>query len=451
MVTGPDQDTFTCNCDGTGYEGTICEAGVLSLPSLPLLQLRQRYVFQVQAYPDSDLQVRFSSKSLQPRPTHITLNKNHPNASITINPISSGFQQLRVFLSGPESDLFGNPLPLLAVVAPGRSSQYFKERSVPRGHLDPGCCSSTGRISCPMSGEVSFTSTCSWASRGDEEESPGIVFATNGILKLPVSVVGSVLKKVPSDDVQILNRAGRGSCTRCQELDPSVSCSSTDYGEIGKCYCLSPNNEDRVEFLSSEALCQTYLKRTTHLLPRWLKFTAEPSQRVYSENSQRTIVTDKVGLDRVRDCPNLMSEFASDGVYNVLYYAGSLNITLNGVTINHLPQSTGPFCFAVNLCDGQSPAVHISLPTAASPVVKTLPLLSDFLQRAWDVQLSGLSISTVNPLAGATLEEYQIAAKGRIDVSHNFSGLMTKFSFDGSSGAAVPDLAMVRLTIAIHS
>ena len=70
---------FSCDCQGTGYEGDLCEKGIVTLPDYPkLLPGNPSQKLVLQAKPDSSLTVTFNSAmNVTIQPQELTI--KHPS------------------------------------------------------------------------------------------------------------------------------------------------------------------------------------------------------------------------------------------------------------------------------------------------------------------------------------------------------------------------------------
>ena len=438
-VTG--EDTFICNCDGTGYGGAFCEQGILSLPPLPILTLGQSYQFYVEAQPDEDLVVSFSSAILQPNPSEVSLTKARPRQRVTVRPAKRGFHQMAVSLDGSEKDLYDKPSPLLGVVKPSGTSKYFEERELEKGILDPGCCTGNAELKCPGSShKVTFPSTCKWVGLFGITSTAGIVFASSQGLDLPLSIAGASFQDTLSG--YVLRPVDITQVSKCSDCGSMSSSPCGSYGESGKCYCLTPSDVDKVDFLSSEALPTTFLQNTHSLLPQWLSFQSIPSRRSYSDDSSSTSLWNRDGLTELEGCQGLLIRYTTEGVYSVLHYSGQLNIGVGNSQMLYQPTSsmTDRFCFVVNLCDGPTAAMHISIPKSASSIIQQLPIIRDFISRGWSIQLDGVSSRNTPFFAD---NPHMLAVKGSLENSHQLSEIQVHFSFNGDAELEVPSYQQV--------
>ena len=137
--------------------------------------------------------MNLSLSSLQPpiiplRRVEIKLTKTKPIANVTLRPKKEGLYQMKLELNGRDEDFFKSKAPstVLGVVAPAGSSDYYEERGIDEGILDPGCY---------ISKEVKFKSTCQRStlkgSMTGSQTTNGIVFASTPELELPLSISGT--------------------------------------------------------------------------------------------------------------------------------------------------------------------------------------------------------------------------------------------------------------------
>ena len=439
-----EEDDYICDCEGTGYTGRSCETGVLSIPELPLLSVGTLHTIEVEAHPDSELTVEFKSPQLEPMPSRITLNKGNPVAMVTLNPKSAGFHTMSLELGGKEEDLYKKPVPLLAVVKPsGAPSQYFSARELDTGIIDEGCCAGISTITCPAkSNSIRFLSTCKWSrakTKDDRsaEHTPGIVFSSGNGLILPVSIDGATIVKSSSMINVQANTFGNVECKRCPEL---LTGTCKEYGSPDKCYCLSPSNADKVAFLELEALGNTFFRNTAILLPSWLSFRANATDRLYSSDSQLTLLSQE-GITGVEKCKGFIEEYSTKIPYSILIYSGALQITINDTHGLHSP-GEDPYCFAVDLCEGNRSALHVSIPRNAQFTLADLPLVKEFLLRGWEVTWHGISMAKIEPFSNV-FGDHSTVISGILSTGVLLSDVQISLLLDGFAGLNIASLQNV--------
>ena len=395
----------------------------------------QSYEFEVKAQPDGDLTVHFGSAILQPSPSSVSLTRGSPGRRvISIRPSHVGFHQMAVTLRGSAKDLYDKPKPLLGVVKPSSTSAYFEKRGLKKGILEPGCCTAKGvELKCPQSShKVTVSSTCHWSTFFGMATTSGITFASSQGLNLPFSISGARFKQTSSGYTPLpVDVTQKGQCFPCAQVSSS-KCNT--YGDPGKCYCLAPSDVDKVDFLSSEALPTTFLENTMSLLPQWLRFKPTPSQRTYSEDSSTTLLlVSKESLTDFKGCPGLLTRYITDGVYNVLYYSGQLDIKVDNISQIYQPQQSDsiPFCFTVNLCEGPSAAMHISIPKSAANTLQNLPIFGHFRSRGWKIDFDGMSAQNT-PFSSNSPNN--LAIKGSLETVYQVDQVQMNFLFKGDAG-----------------
>ena len=452
LCTAVGTDSFTCNCSGTGFEGDRCQLGIIIIEDLPLLKVGNSYAFEVEAHPEDELILEFTSPFLIPsRFVKITLTKSKPTANVTLWPTKEGLHQMKLKLDGRDEDFFTSKAPtsVLGVVAPAGGSDYYKERGVDEGILDPGCCTSSLKFICPNMKEVKFKSTCKWStfkgSSTGSQTTNGIVFASTPELELPLSISGTHFYITDDNEVVLLPRNPGivGFCFSCQN---DISCGT--YGKPDECYCMTPSSSDRVSFLQTEAVATTFLQNTLALFPSWIEFQPNPTDRSHTSNSGGTILSDASDLHIVEDCPGLLMDYASEGLYDVLQYSGSLNITLGDGMVSYHPAGGELVCFGINLCNGQRSAVHVSLPPDADALIQQLPVARDFSSRHWNIKLAGFSVALADTIKPGSV--YNLASKGTLQTSMDINGVLTSLQITGQAGINVPSVEDVRRPINIH-
>jgi hypothetical protein len=322
--------TYTCDCEGTGYEGDVCQIGVVQVSYISILEINEVYQLFINANPDTNLIIELSTTAhgiVSLTPDTIQFDPSTPNQTVSISSTHAVVAKLQFSLSGPDSRQFATPKSRSIVVRnPDTMSTYAIDRMQPVGILEPSCCTDMSfQYSCPSDNTaVSFSSSCSYSTSTSPFVIPGISFVIGQDLSLPLSMYSCKLSS--SYEVE-LHLNGTIQCSSCSLIPSTATCSSSNSGETG-CYCYQLSPSDTQAMLESEALANTYLEQIKYILPGWLALQVVPSNHTHFEDSYHTYLVNYDALDTVTSCPNFIQSVATSGLYSVLKYNGKMTVSV---------------------------------------------------------------------------------------------------------------------------
>ena len=395
--------SFKCNCDGTGYEGFTCERGVISVPQIPTLSQNLQHTFNISAKPETDMDLSIQADGqLIVSPTRVTLSRSAPIARVSVRGQRLGQYSLRYTLTGPIADSFDTPEDSRVFVGPAQRAPteintYFRAVKNTVGFLNESCCMSTFSYpECPMTTDsVIFLSTCLWTAASNSYSTNGIVFARFKSLSVPVSISGIEINY--NSGIIHTSVPEASSCRECQAngnklVTPSQTVVPQGYEN---CYFYPIQPRDIADLLTSYALANTYLSRVSPLLPLWigaqLLTPAAMSIPSFNDGAFSTALVEQTDVSSVDGCENLQPD--SPGLYSVLTYSGSsvIELRVNEET-TMLDLDTGKtVCVAVNLCQEMASPLHVQLPQKAQSTVTKLTALKSYQEAGWSYSLETLS------------------------------------------------------------
>ena len=414
-----------CHCSGTGYRGDLCEVGVVSIPSLPLLTVGETHTFVVSAKPDSNLTVEFESK-LHLMPSVLTFSPSVTEVMVNITPSGVGVYTVNAKLSGTNAYSYDTPSDMTVVV----------RSRVPIDNVDeilsPGCCSNESESvhSClGTSSTITFYSTCRHETHKWEDKArilEGMSFTTAGGLSLPLSLHSVRLQSSGARGISFQmspyeSEDGTSQCTSCghqEECSGEWDCS---------CYDPAPS---MAYYLQRESLAKTYLQNIAPLLPSWMELEAVESDRLYDDHSYRVELVDSVDLLRIPQCRGFFSTKNIDfGTYSVLVYSGTFRVTVGGDTVTYTPSGKDALCVAVNLCEGSASPVYISLPTAFR--FEQFSALDALSMAGWKLEeVTGLVVMATSQLE-YYVEKADLIMTAKVSFAGTQGGTRLGLSFDG--------------------
>ena len=127
----------------------------------------------------------------------------------------------------------------------------------------------------------------------------------------------------------------------------------------------------------------------------FLKYVGTPltsTMRAHTSNNYKVTLVESTEVEALEAC-NITTAY-TDGLYSVLIYSGILNITVNSEEISYRPDSqSDALCFAINLCEGTTSPLSISVTKDANDLISELEFMKSFKAANWDINFHSISIS----------------------------------------------------------
>jgi len=418
-----------------------CDIGIIKTPVYQPFTVSITNELTFFANPDFELTVKLitgsTGLSFDPSNT-LTFSPTKNSANIFITGKMVGIYTIIYEIGGKSSLQFQQPEPDTLIVQPVTLNppEYFTSRGLEPGMLEPGSCASATPLdyTCPKGSneQISFSSTCRWY----DNTSPGLIFSGYKGLNLPVAIAGTKISNTTTaDQSRIMPLMGDDFLKECNYASPQSSCDFKPSDLV---------NEIE-NFLSTEALSNTYISQTEQLIPQWLQLSVNTNtSRTHDSNSYMVDLVESSYLSDSEECSDLFT--IEDGMYSVLKYAGSFNFKINSSLQSFIPQEL-PVCFAVNLCEGLNSPLSITIPNEAQIIVNALPFAQIIRNYGWQFIINSIAISSTpftHKLSGFT-DEYlfgnqeiiytfpnsTVIAEGRFNHSFSMDTLQVDFSLDG--------------------
>jgi len=315
---------FECDCTGTGYEGDMCQYGVVDLPQYPTLTAEgSAEQLTISARPVAYITITFASDdpiNLFFDPPSVTIRYPNTFANFTVQSTRPNLYTVNYVITGMNSDEFPAPQPSTVLVTSpnsGPPNSYFTDRDLAVGLLQPGCCQppdNAPSYQCSNGKQnVEFNATCSWSQQGGKLRSPGIVFTSLQGLTLPASISGTELDQ--TNNIVSLNQLSTNEpCTECASVNVNVS----DISEDSCTTLFGPTINDINDFLNAESLAYSYFNYANSLYPSWLSLQPiNGDHRVHDTSSYQVRLVDSSELEDI-GCEGL--PVVEDRLYILYYY-----------------------------------------------------------------------------------------------------------------------------------
>ena len=329
----------------------------------------------------------------------IRFSRTQTMRQISIVPLSPGFFEFKIGLSGNNSVDYEQPQSIpVVVVSQGQDSPYFNTFGDNTIHVTRSCCSSrTSPLICKPSIRsipIVFQSSCNWTST-DYLSTGGIVFSSFNSFYLPISVAGLSI----SENSLSLSDADCDSCPGLTPLNDIIFSNSQD--EV--CYSHQPTTSDVSEFVSKQSLETTFISTIQDsLLPTWLRLS------VPSDDGRQTLEQADLLVDIIEDedlinnlfCPRMIID--STGYFALLLHNGPLKVELQSSTDSYetqafiSPPSRSYYCIGVNLCFDRSSPVYIGIPPSAQSVIRNINFISEYVNKGWNLTFLSTIIRNLN-------------------------------------------------------
>ena len=409
MCTALGPREFECDCTGTGYEGDMCQYGIIDLPQYPtLIAEAPSQQLSISARPGYFITIEFVSddpEHLVFNPTSVTIQYPNTSANFSVYSTFPNLYTVNYMITGANSNEFPAPEPSTVLVTPLNSvppNSYFTDRGVAIGLLQPGCCQpqdNAPSYRCRNGGEMlAFDASCRWRQRGDMQFVSGIVFTNLNGLTLPASISGTELEF--SNNIVSLNQLNTADLNEpCSEC-PAITRGNDSLSNVGDTCSITfgPTITDINDFLNAESLAYSYFHYTNSLYPSWLHLLPiNGNSRTHDTNSYQVTLVDSSELNEIGGCENL--PVVEDGLYSVLQYSGTLNVTIPSIGSHNIytpSDDATPLCFAVNLCFGSTTPFYIGIPTEAQPFFGNLPFIQYLMDKGWNINTEALAVAVGN-------------------------------------------------------
>ena len=185
------KDKFKCHCNSKEYDGTICEIGLVMMPTFTEMHPGKTYVFTANAKPDTDLKITITSNdnSLAITPSTILFDSTTTCASFQLRSSSPGVKQLSYRLHGSDALAFRQPLSqTIYITDPDPNLDKIISTT---GALSQGCHDQVMNVGDRRKKGVPVHSTSPWTDQAGKVTTSGISSMDIDGATLPASLVGS--------------------------------------------------------------------------------------------------------------------------------------------------------------------------------------------------------------------------------------------------------------------
>ena len=369
-----DEDSFICDCHGTGYKGDQCEVGFITTPIFPKLRSNvSSNVLAVLARPSKSLRVSLDSEvGITFDPSSLEIQFPKRDGEFTVEAAKPGIRAIRFLIEGENKDDFETPKKSVLFVAPEISNLDSKPFLL-KGELPVGCQEQEAKVN--FSCQLRLLSTAPWTETPLSTD--GVVhFTTVNNQTIPLSLIGlNFTKRHFSRDEMI--EAGIAKTSTSKK-------SSLLYQRGSKCYSKLVDSNNLLQLIDNDAFVSSFMHTLSAMAPEWLTLAVSESNQDFDiQNIAVTLASD------LKHC----SGFPLNGASSLVYYRPAVKYKMR-VDQNDIPLSAdGRTCFAINIC---KPGFFINFPKNQAKALKAnLNVIRD-MKDSCGIDLSVDSIGFLN-------------------------------------------------------
>ena len=371
---------FSCDCEKTGYEGNLCERGVVSPPVFPKLipgQPSER--LEVCAKPENSLTVNLHpAMNLTIQPEKLIIQHPASKAEFQITGYNSGVGMVMYSLDGVNKYDFTAPPNSVVFVGRNVSSQdsVYSKLGLLAGELPVGCQRMEIKKFPACDVEIAFHANLTTSNPLLIESGP-VHIMTFDNMTIPLSLLGYDFSSAPPSQKKIMERL-----TRLTSISDQWK---IDY-QMPHCYNIRLTGKDLIEIIQTEAFSKSFLRYITCQLPLWLRF------RISEESNLFDIGSIQSSLFQTTDAQLTypICKFPAHKQSTLVLYRPTLNYNIL-VENNHVLLSSKGSCFAADICE---PGVFLTLSQRARKKFATMQFMQDLTLGGWKLLVSSFGFTT---------------------------------------------------------
>ncbi|XP_048586862.1 uncharacterized protein LOC5519391 isoform X2 [Nematostella vectensis] len=365
-----------CECEGTGYEGKICEKGRLRIPVFPKLEInKQSRVLHVSSPPVRELRIRMSSPSgdldIQPNVTVITSQAR--DAQFTVTAKRSGLHVISYHVTGSDADSFTTPDDSLVYVSPDMSSNssvydvtHTDKRSFPIG------CHQLQESAFDCNAQAQLVSTSEWKIDNDTGHyvTQGVVHMRTQNTWVPVSLTGF--------DLGNLARKNKEHITYIRDMPISLPDTLT-VRHHGNCSKVPMKPDYLTQLISDDVLPLHYLGSVSRALPDWLNLEVGTTNTGFDVRNLMIDVNHATGV-----CSGLPLATAA------LYYRPRVGFKVQVDDENVWFTAKDGVCFAHDVCKR---GAFVKFAKDSQAKLSGLDILRQMESAGWKTRLAAIGVT----------------------------------------------------------
>lgn len=373
-----DHESFSCDCEGTGYTGSKCQTGLISAPVFPKLSTKVKSrALSLSARPLNKLTVFLHSESgvvfFPSSSLDITVHETKKDFYVEVE--KAGIHPISYTLRGPNEDDFQTPEQSVVFVEPTvlLNESIYSKFSIPTRELPVGCIEYRYKLdSC----ELHFLSTDKWTSASLSTK--GIVhIKTPSNQSIPLSMIGFSLDE--------------RDFSRKSMIEKAVALMSSDkefevyYNNGDTCIRKESSSDNLLELMRNDALVTSFLQAVSQMAPNWLNvLTSEPNDVFDIQNIMVSLA--KTPPNGGEHCSGLPLSSSSSVVYFLPAVKYEIRVSQDETSL----YDEGNTCFAADVCK-QSIFIGFSK-ESASKLKDKLAVMRDMKAKGCNVHVDSVGL-----------------------------------------------------------
>ena len=278
---------FSCDCEQTGYEGSLCERGVVTPPDFPkLIPGHPSKTLEMGAKPENSLTVYLNpTMNLTIQPEKLIIQHPASKAEFQITGYNSAVGMVTYSLDGVNKYDFTAPRKSVVFIGRNVSSQdsVYTRLGLLAGELPVGCQRMDIKKFRACDVKIAFHTNSNISTPTFIESGPVHIITSNN-RTIPLSLVGYDFSSPLPLEKDIMERL-IGLTSKSDRWQ--VSDQRTD------CYNIGLTGEDLIEIIQKDTFSKSFLRYLTDQLPLWLRFPTffkqqMPTSLTQSANSLST-------------------------------------------------------------------------------------------------------------------------------------------------------------------
>ena len=442
-----DSQKFSCDCQNTGYEGDLCERGVVTPPDFPkLIPGRLSEDLSLLAKPNNVLTVLFDATlKMTFHPKRVMIQYPSDQAEFKVIGHESGVGMVSYDLSGIDKHTFVSPTnsPIFVGHNISNVNSIYTRLGLLNGEVPIGCrTKNLQNFPCGLKVAYSPSSTL-----------PNDVLVQSG----PVHIITSDNKTIPLSLVgynfSSPYQSGQESELLKTLIAQTSSTNTSSAGQTSNEMCsFQPTTEALIEFIQEDAFPKSFMRYLTDKLPLWIRLMVKDDNNLFAaENTRADLIQITSTQSDYLNC-----KFPPLGIPNAMVtYRPKVTFTISAGRKQISLPSKG-CCFATDPCGS---AVFLTLSEKAGKEISKMPVLKDLTYNGWGVLLSSFGFtapkkyqSLTNSLPSDPMAEhfsdfhYNMWWKGTTNISlKNTSDFTINMKMSGQVFSFVEDLNSVSI------
>ena len=371
---------FSCDCEQTGYEGNLCERGVVTPPDFPkLIPGHPSEKLEMGAKPENSLTVNLHpTMNLTIQPEKLIIQHPASKAEFQITGYHSGVGMVMYSLDGVNKYDFTVPPNSVVFIGRNVSTQdsVYTRLGLLVGELPVGCQRMEIKKFPACDVKIAFHSNSTSSNPVLIEYGP-VHIVTFDNETIPLSLAGYDFSSAPPSQKDIMERLIKLTSISDQW---HLGNQMPDYYNIGF------TGKDLIEIIQTEAFSKSFLRYITDQLPLWLRFGVREESNLFDlGNIQSNLF---VTTDTHLTYP--ICKFPVHIQSALVQYRPTLNYNIS-VENNHLLLSSKGSCFAADICE---PGVFLTFSQRARKKFATMQFMQDLALGGWKLLVSSVGFTT---------------------------------------------------------